>query len=76
MFQEDIFPPCFAGEPSLSAEEWIAGENKERVMQTITKAGLGVTSGGGDSVNTCVIHLMYMWAAEHVGKAQHILTFL
>lgn len=26
-FQDDIYPPAYAGEPALSAEEWIAGKN-------------------------------------------------
>jgi len=29
LFQADIFPDCFAGEPALSAEQWLAGENAE-----------------------------------------------
>lgn len=29
MFQEDIFPPTFSGEPSMVAEEWIGGKNSE-----------------------------------------------
>lgn len=30
MFQSDIFPDCFSGEPSLSAEQWLNGENAEQ----------------------------------------------
>lgn len=26
-FQEDIYPPAYAGEPALTAEEWISGKN-------------------------------------------------
>lgn len=26
-FQEDIYPPAYAGEPSLTAEEWVSGKN-------------------------------------------------
>jgi len=29
LFQADLFPPCFSGEPSLSAEEWCSGKNAE-----------------------------------------------
>jgi len=29
LFQADLFPPCFAGEPALSAEEWCNGKNAE-----------------------------------------------
>lgn len=50
MFQDDIYPPCYAGIPSLSADEWLAGLNKDPMMQKITKDGLGTKSGGGVSV--------------------------
>ncbi|KAF5101257.1 hypothetical protein D0Z00_000927 [Geotrichum galactomycetum] len=26
-FQDDIYPPAYAGEPSLTAEEWVSGKN-------------------------------------------------
>jgi WD40 repeat protein len=29
IFQPDLFPDCFSGEPALTAEQWIAGENAE-----------------------------------------------
>jgi len=29
IFQADLFPDCFAGEPALTAEQWLAGENAE-----------------------------------------------
>jgi len=29
MFQDDIFPDCFAGEPALTADEWLSGKNAE-----------------------------------------------
>lgn len=29
IFQEDIFPDCDSGKASLSADEWLSGENKE-----------------------------------------------
>jgi coronin-1B/1C/6 len=29
VFQSDIFPDCFAGEPALTADQWVAGENAE-----------------------------------------------
>lgn len=41
MFQEDLFPPCAAGEPSLTAHEWFDGANKPPKMVTITSDGLG-----------------------------------
>jgi coronin-1B/1C/6 len=27
IFQDDIFPDCFAGEPALKCEEWLSGKN-------------------------------------------------
>lgn len=29
VFQDDIFPDCFAGEPALTAEEWLSGKDAE-----------------------------------------------
>jgi len=29
MFQDDIFPDCFSGEPALTSEEWLSGKNGE-----------------------------------------------
>jgi len=29
VFQDDIFPDCFSGEPALSAEEWLSGKIAE-----------------------------------------------
>jgi len=29
IFQDDIFPDCFAGEPALTSSEWQAGQNAE-----------------------------------------------
>ena len=46
MFQEDIYPPCEAGIPALSAEEWASGENKPPVLVILTKDGLGKTMEG------------------------------
>jgi len=27
LFQDDLFPDCFSGEPTLSGDEWLAGKN-------------------------------------------------
>ena len=34
-FQDDIFPPTFMGQPSQTADEWIAGANKPPVMMSL-----------------------------------------
>ena len=51
MFQEDIYPPCFAGVPALSADEWLAGANKNPVLVPFTKDGLGSVISPGISVS-------------------------
>lgn len=35
VFQDDIFPDCFSGEPSLSAEEWSNGSNAEQKLRSL-----------------------------------------
>jgi coronin-1B/1C/6 len=40
-FQEDIFPDTFAGQPSLTADEWMAGENKPPVLMSLRPGGGG-----------------------------------
>jgi len=37
VFQEDIFPDAYAGEPALTAEEWLSGQNAE--PKTMSLAG-------------------------------------
>jgi len=37
IFQDDIFPDCFAGEPALSADEWLKGKDAE--PKTMSLAG-------------------------------------
>jgi len=37
IFQDDIFPDCFAGEPALTAEEWLGGRDAE--PKTMSLAG-------------------------------------
>ena len=32
MFQEDIYPDTPGGIPSMSCDEWIAGENREPIL--------------------------------------------
>jgi len=40
MFQDDIYPPAYAGVPSMSAEEWLGGMNKDPVTVSFTADGL------------------------------------
>ena len=40
MFQDDIYPPAYAGVPSMTAEEWLGGMNKDPVTVSFTPDGL------------------------------------
>jgi len=40
MFQDDIYPPAYAGVPSMSAEDWLKGVNKDPVTVSFTQGGL------------------------------------
>jgi hypothetical protein len=31
-----VYPLCFSGEPSLTAEDWAKGQNKEQIRKDIT----------------------------------------
>jgi len=37
VFQDDIFPDCFAGEPAITSDEWLAGKDAE--PKTMSLAG-------------------------------------
>jgi len=37
VFQDDIFPPCFSGEYTLTADQWLSGQNGEQ--KTISLEG-------------------------------------
>jgi len=41
IFQEDIYPDCFAGVPSLTPEEYLAGKNAEKVTMKMDPAKRG-----------------------------------
>ena len=44
-FQDDIFPDSFAGVPSQTADEWLAGENKAPVLMSLRPGGGGTSTG-------------------------------
>lgn len=54
-FSEDIYPPCFSGESSMTYDEWSKGENKDPVYKAFDPnaagqpkpANLGNKIGGG-----------------------------
>lgn len=35
IFQDDIFPDCFSGEPSLTADEWLSGKNGKQKTRSM-----------------------------------------
>jgi len=35
MFQDDIFPDCFAGEPAMTAQEWVGGKEATPVTRSL-----------------------------------------
>jgi len=38
-FQDDIFPDTYAGQASMTADEWMGGENKPPVMMSLRPGG-------------------------------------
>ena len=40
MFQDDIYPPTFAGKAAQTAEEWISGQNKDPLLIAFAADGL------------------------------------
>ena len=56
MFQDDIYPPCPSGEPALSADEWLAGVNKNPKLVEITSKGLGKETTSAVSLLSVSVH--------------------
>ena len=46
-FQEDLFPPTYAGIPSHTADEWIAGSDKEPVIMSLDPAKRAASDSNG-----------------------------
>ena len=40
MFQDDIYPPTFAGDAAQTAEDWISGQNKDPLLMSFSADGL------------------------------------
>lgn len=43
-FQDDLFPPCFSGQPSHNAEEWQRGSEKAPMKMDMRPRSLGVAT--------------------------------
>merc|ERR1712244_206221 len=46
VFQEDIYPDCYAGKPALSADEWLQGNNKEPITCSMDPEKASNDDGG------------------------------
>lgn len=46
-FQEDLFPPTYAGIPSHTADEWLAGSDKEPVSMSLDPAKRTASDNNG-----------------------------
>merc|ERR1712186_60340 len=46
VFQEDIYPDCYAGKPALSADEWLNGQNKDPIKTSMDPEKVGDEDGG------------------------------
>ena len=53
MFQDDIYPPCPAGEPSLTVDEWMAGVTRDPKLLKFTSSGLQEIPGVVDVSFSC-----------------------
>merc|ERR1719192_1445960 len=47
VFQEDIYPDCYAGKPALSADEWLNGQNKDPIMTSMDPEKKGSDNDDG-----------------------------
>jgi hypothetical protein len=36
-YDPNIYPPCYLGEPSLTSDEWLSGQNKDPIVKEITE---------------------------------------
>lgn len=61
MFQEDIYPPTASSCPSLSASDWISGQNREPILV---------------SLKVCTSHLTNIWVDSQLFHLNSIKYFL
>ena len=60
MFQDDIFPPTFAGNPALSADDWISGQNKDPLLVSFSANGLTELSASDSQVVSSYMSSAYV----------------
>ena len=67
MFQDDIYPPTFAGKAAHSAEEWISGQNKDPLLIAFSGDGLKELSAADSQVvsSCCII-------SDHLPRSKSI----
>jgi len=52
LFQIDIFPDTYAGQPSMSAADWASGENKPPVKMSMDPKKKGDAAAGGIKIQS------------------------
>eukprot|EP01101_Sappina_pedata_P009056 TRINITY_DN515_c1_g1_i1.p2 TRINITY_DN515_c1_g1~~TRINITY_DN515_c1_g1_i1.p2 ORF type:complete len:449 (-),score=237.23 TRINITY_DN515_c1_g1_i1:130-1476(-) len=55
IFQDDLYPPTIAGEPTLSAAEWFSGKNSEPKLITVSPGSLPTKSSQQTNFQTVVV---------------------
>jgi len=63
IFADDLYPPTYAGEPSLSSGEWISGKNAERKLVSLSP-GFVATKKTETSFKTVVVETKQLSQAE------------
>lgn len=46
VFQEDLYPDCFAGKPSMTIDEYFDGENRPPILESMNKKASDSAGGG------------------------------
>jgi len=73
-FQEDLYPPCISGEPSLKAEEWLDGRNAEPKRRSMNPelSEKHVNKGATISINTNISSELNLQASPDLKQAEKI----
>ena len=77
-FQKDLYPPTCAGEPSLTASEWMAGQDCEPVMVEFTEDGIKKIAGAAKSSTAAKVAVKSSGASkepqtlEEVRRGHHL----
>jgi hypothetical protein len=66
-FQKDLFPEAYAGVPALEAKAWLAGENKDAVLQSMKPGEAKAT--GSATFSTSKVDVAALQAELAAAKA-------